>query len=61
VSPDGRWLYATSELDAGARPTAQSQGALMEMALEPNARTLLVGDFGSDQLEAVDLSHLPSQ
>jgi hypothetical protein len=32
-----------------------------EMALEPNARTLLVGDFGSDQLEAVDLSHLPSQ
>ncbi len=29
-----------------------------EMALEPNGDTLLVGDFGSDQLEAVDVANL---
>ena len=30
-----------------------------ELAVEPGRPTLLVGNFGSDQLEAVDLSHLP--
>jgi DNA-binding beta-propeller fold protein YncE len=30
-----------------------------EMALEPNGRTLLVGNFDSGQLEAVDVSALP--
>jgi DNA-binding beta-propeller fold protein YncE len=29
-----------------------------EMALEPNGDTLLVGNFSSDQLEAVDVAHL---
>jgi hypothetical protein len=28
------------------------------MALEPNGDTLLVGNFSSDQLEAVDVAHL---
>ena len=30
-----------------------------EMALEPNDNTLLVGNFSSDQLEAVDVANLP--
>jgi hypothetical protein len=30
-----------------------------EMPLEPNGDTLLVGNFGSDQLEAVAVGHLP--
>ncbi len=30
-----------------------------EMALEPDHRTLLVGNYGSNELEAVDLRHLP--
>jgi DNA-binding beta-propeller fold protein YncE len=30
-----------------------------EMALEPNGNTLLVGNFSSDQLEAVDVAKLP--
>jgi hypothetical protein len=30
-----------------------------EMALEPDGRTLLVGNFASTQLEAVDVAALP--
>ena len=30
-----------------------------EMALEPDGRTLLVGNFNSGQLEAVDVADLP--
>jgi DNA-binding beta-propeller fold protein YncE len=37
-------------IPAGAQPR--------EMTLEPNGDTLLVGNFSSDQLEAVDVAHL---
>jgi hypothetical protein len=38
------------EIPAGAFPR--------EMAFDPRAALLLVGNFGSDQLEAVPVSHL---
>jgi DNA-binding beta-propeller fold protein YncE len=71
VSPDGRWLYATSELAADARPAAQSQGTLSVIALAQAvrhpARSLVVrvpahcSPVSRRRIEAVDLSHLPSQ
>jgi DNA-binding beta-propeller fold protein YncE len=46
----------------GHRPavigTIPAGGQPREMALEPNGDTLLVGNFSSDQLEAVDVAHL---
>jgi DNA-binding beta-propeller fold protein YncE len=47
----------------GQRPAVLgtiSTGAFpREMALEPGSRTLLVGNYDSNQLQAVDLRHLP--
>jgi 6-phosphogluconolactonase (cycloisomerase 2 family) len=42
---------AIGTIPAGSQPR--------EMTLEPNGNTLLVGNFSSDQLEAVDVAKLP--
>jgi DNA-binding beta-propeller fold protein YncE len=43
-------LAVIGTIPAGSQPR--------EMALEPSGDTLLVGNFSSDQLEAVDIAHL---
>jgi DNA-binding beta-propeller fold protein YncE len=58
VSPDGRWLYATSEVASrgtgtGAPGGASSAGTLTVIDL------LLVSNFDSGQVEAVDVATVP--
>ena len=47
----GRYPALVGTISTGSFPP--------EIALEPGRPTILVGNFGSDQLEAVDLRHLP--
>ena len=46
-------------LDEARKLTAQARSAPREEAVEPGGHTLLVSNFQSGQLEAVDVSRLP--
>jgi len=65
VSPDGRWLYVTSEVRRlRGRPALVGQtraGSFpRQFALSPDGRTLYVTNFASSQLETIRVANLVS-